>query len=213
MSSGGTELSQISNLSSASSTLTNKTPTNSTSQHTSENLLLSNGILSPGSNSLKSPVLKQPPKKAPRKNIPNICTCKCAPKDFEKSQLSPDELIHGTVKILDNVSDLESYRINSRLQYRNIRYPNESNKTSPTNSNQSQHDKCKCTCNGEVKSRADDKSPFDDIEDWSHMLIDLAQISPAAKLVHIDPFDAVPKISVVPPTPEGITSSMKYRYV
>lgn len=38
------------------------------------------------------------------------------------------------------------------------------------------------------------------------MLIGLAQINPTSALVNMDPFEAVPTISVVPPTPESLTS-------
>lgn len=38
------------------------------------------------------------------------------------------------------------------------------------------------------------------------MLIGLAQIHPTTALVQVDPFEALPTISVVPPTPEGIYS-------
>lgn len=44
----------------------------------------------------------------------------------------------------------------------------------------------------------------EDIDDWSLMLIGLAQLHPASKLVQMDPFESLPTISVVPPTPEGL---------
>lgn len=49
----------------------------------------------------------------------------------------------------------------------------------------------------------------DDVDDWSMMLIGLAQLQPATALVQMDPFKALPSIAVVPPTPtmtEGLFS-------
>ncbi len=40
------------------------------------------------------------------------------------------------------------------------------------------------------------------------MLIGLAQIHPTTALVQVDPFEALPTISVVPPTPEGVYSKL-----
>lgn len=40
-------------------------------------------------------------------------------------------------------------------------------------------------------------------------LIGLSQFHPIANLLHEDPFKAVPKISVVPPTPDGMTTTRK----
>lgn len=41
-------------------------------------------------------------------------------------------------------------------------------------------------------------------DDWSLMLIGLAQLHPAKALVQMDPFNTLPSIAVVPPTPDGI---------
>jgi hypothetical protein len=105
------------------------------------------------------------------------CNCKCTPKDFEKTTLSPDELIHERVKILSNIHQVNT----NRISLNNINH----------------------------------KDASDETEKDVMMLIGLAQINPAAKLVQgacatIFPtnipknlsFPAVPTISVVPPTPE-----------
>ncbi|XP_038107189.1 uncharacterized protein LOC6035972 isoform X4 [Culex quinquefasciatus] len=113
------------------------------------------------------------------------CHCKCTPKDFEKTTLSPDELLHERVKILKNVNEVnanttESSKVNG--------YP------SATELRTSRCD-------------ADPTTDNNNVEDWSLMLIGLAQIHPAAHLVHMDPFEAVPTIAVVPPTPDALNSN------
>lgn len=78
--------------------------------------------------------------------------------------------------------------------------------------NKLSHMNCRCKCDKRktetvptsttIPSSAGDLS--DDNDDWSLMLIGLAQLHPATSLVRMDPFDALPSISVVPPTPEGL---------
>ncbi|XP_053676262.1 uncharacterized protein LOC128726473 [Anopheles nili] len=136
------------------------------------------------------------------------CHCKCTPKDFEKSTLSPDELLHERVKILDNIceANAKNIAVNHKVANTNLMngYPpnskplfNECLKDEET----SDHER-----NTKLNNNEDD-----DVE-WSLMgLIGLAQINPAASFVHIDPFDALPTIAVVPPTPDalGNTSSIR----
>lgn len=144
------------------------------------------------------------------------CKCKCNPEDFKNVSAGSDELRKETCKILNNVSELNFS-------------PKLPNKLSST----TDHKNCKCSCgvnnnnfqsesilanknsngttivnntkntNGNVNINNDDDDD-DDIDDWSLMLIGLAQLHPAAKLVQMDPFESVPTISIVPPTPEGL---------
>lgn len=46
-------------------------------------------------------------------------------------------------------------------------------------------------------------------DDWNLMLIGLSQINPTATAAHTDPFEAVPSISVVPPTPDGAANATR----
>lgn len=124
------------------------------------------------------------------------CICNCDTKDFQICQQSSQELRKETCKLVDSVDELFS-----------LNRPN----SSPANftNNSVSHKNCHCKCdkrktvsitpttNGDVS---------DDNDDWSLMLIGLAQLHPATSLVRMDPFDALPSISVVPPTPEGMFS-------
>lgn len=119
------------------------------------------------------------------------CECKCTPKDFEGSTLSPDELKQETVKIIENFHEIKkpTTTLNGVLCT-----PQRVTGGAKTLND----DDCLC-------DRIDDMSS-QEADDWSLMLIGLAQINPAATLVSMDPFEAVPTISVVPPTPESHNS-------
>lgn len=123
-------------------------------------------------------------------NIP--CNCKCDPKDFQNGLRSSQELRKETCKLVNSVNDLHISKS-----------PNGLRKTG------SSHKNCKCSCDVKAESVMRAKPMLtngdsSDIDDWSLMLIGLAQIHPTTSLVHMDPFDALPTISVVPPTPEGL---------
>ncbi|XP_055595620.1 uncharacterized protein LOC129746143 isoform X2 [Uranotaenia lowii] len=112
------------------------------------------------------------------------CHCKCTPKDFEKTTISPDEVLHERVRILKNISEMNA---NTTMGNTNL---------------------VNGFSSGELRTSR--WEPLDDnsnIEDWSLMLIGLAQINPAASLVRLDPFEAVPTIAVVPPTPDALNNS------
>lgn len=115
------------------------------------------------------------------------CHCKCTPKDFEKTTISPDEVLHERVKILKNVNEVNANTGSPKLN---------GHQTTLHELRTSRCDSSKC-----------DSNDNNNIEDWSLMLIGLAQINPAASLVHMDPFEAVPTISVVPPTPDALNSN------
>ncbi|GAB0094975.1 hypothetical protein DMENIID0001_103010 [Sergentomyia squamirostris] len=112
-----------------------------------------------------------------------MCHCNCTPQDFHGTTISPDEVTQETCKILDGVHEIKK-----------VDQPNHINHTHP-------HGKCKCSCKDEEK-----KDPADD---WSLMLIGLSKINPTSTQMHIDPFEAVPSISVVPPTPDGVANSSR----
>lgn len=122
------------------------------------------------------------------------CTCSCDPKDFRSCQQSAQELRKETCKLVDSVDELFS-----------VNRPNPSPAVLTNHSNS--HKNCHCKC--DKRKPASVVTPTngdvsDDNDDWSLMLIGLAQLHPATSLVRMDPFDALPSISVVPPTPEGI---------
>lgn len=156
-----------------------------------------------------------------------MCNCQCRPKDFEKSTLSPDELLREKVKIISNQDDsstrrnyVDSNRHIERMQALRRRWFNNDNNNSIIESNSMKAPECGCnfetrnensttSMNG-VNQNEEKNSNQMDVDDWSLMLIGLAQINPTASLVHIDPFDIVPTISIVPPTPESAAGT-KYR--
>ncbi|XP_055538201.1 uncharacterized protein LOC129725873 isoform X1 [Wyeomyia smithii] len=122
------------------------------------------------------------------------CHCKCTPKDFEKTTLSPDELLHERVKILKNVNEINASPTLSNMSSGSPKV-NGCSAVKPLRTSRCDSFKCDEMMNNE------------NVEDWSLMLIGLAQINPAASLVHVDPFEAVPTISVVPPTPDALNSN------
>lgn len=142
-------------------------------------------------------------KETPTKTEPNrmngsaantLCKCKCTPNDFKSVASSSQELRKETCKILNNVTEL------------NLSPSAMSNTNTAEN-----HKNCKCSCVNTNNNMSQPKSTLfnnnsnnEDIDDWSLMLIGLAQIHPASKLVQMDPFESLPTISVVPPTPEGL---------
>lgn len=117
-------------------------------------------------------------------NCNTPCKCKCEPESFQNIVRTPQTIRKETCKIVNSVAEL---------------------KRSPIPSSNISHLNCRCVCNGktittpikETKISNDD----DDTDDWCSLLIGLSQFHPAANLVKMDPFEALPKISVVPPTP------------
>ncbi|XP_037900483.1 uncharacterized protein LOC119644786 isoform X4 [Glossina fuscipes] len=147
------------------------------------------------------------------------CNCPCRPADFANTTLSPDELEHETCKLLESPRKspvLTSNKQEDKLEelYENI------------------HKNCKCICGGEESDKTDPqeednvenhaiKADSDEEEDLSLMLIGLAQLTPAAKLLNMKTPTApmptptttsscyiengfVPTIAVVPPTPDSV---------
>uniref|UniRef100_A0A1A9VWN3 DH domain-containing protein n=1 Tax=Glossina austeni TaxID=7395 RepID=A0A1A9VWN3_GLOAU len=184
----------------------------------------------PSSQTPKSPSKPQTPKpvKSPSKLSHSSgspckqflpCNCPCRPADFANTTLSPDELEHETCKLLESPRKspvLTSNRQEDKLDelYENI------------------HKNCKCICGGEESEKIDPKeeenvdnhaikADSDEEEDLSLMLIGLAQLTPAAKLLNMKTPTAplptptttsscyiengfVPTIAVVPPTPDSV---------
>lgn len=125
-----------------------------------------------------------------------LCKCKCTAADFDKvSSRTPLELRKETCKIISNVHELQS------IQNGNWQHPS-------------------CFCAGDTlhqpireskisnlneKGYIESTHEISNVDDWSSKLIGLSQFRrvPAAVRDDCDPFKAVPKIAVVPPTPDG----------
>lgn len=184
---------ESSTISSASSTITGENRTDSS--HGQENSKL---ISSPSnsnksnSKSISSSTVDINSNKNPEYRIKNTtpCPCKCTPKDFERTIIGPDTCTHETVKIFDSITDAKKQTPTFK---------------SPSRMSQIVLNKMHETPKVEKEQNAN----TDEDEDWSLMLIGLAQINPAASLVKLDPFEVVPTISVVPPTPEGASSRLR----
>uniref|UniRef100_A0A182K2Z4 Uncharacterized protein n=1 Tax=Anopheles christyi TaxID=43041 RepID=A0A182K2Z4_9DIPT len=135
------------------------------------------------------------------------CHCKCTPKDFEKSTVSPDELLHERVKILESVCDTSSRNVSIQHVKQNTNKINGFSFNNPTLKEQQVEEHC----NRDVNKIENNNNENDDTA-WSLMgLIGLAQINPAASLVHLDPFEALPTIAVMPPTPDALGNAASIR--
>lgn len=53
-------------------------------------------------------------------SLGSLCNCECKPKDFEKTTLSPDELKHEIVKILNDVDEIKSNKSSDMPDLKNI---------------------------------------------------------------------------------------------
>lgn len=107
------------------------------------------------------------------------CKCNCSPDAYNRKTLSPDEIQRETCKILEQ----------SKIEKNNAR------------NNFYQLPKSKNVDISTIKTNKILLNEDTDENTWSMMLIGLAQINPTTSFMNIDPFDAVPSISVVPPTP------------
>lgn len=142
-----------------------------------------------GCGSEKDTKLNETDKRSSTSSHNKPCNCKCDPEDFKSTLRSSQELRKETCKIINSVAEL---------------------KLSPKSpkSVQPNHSNCKCSCDEEIEKRIAAGKFDKDADDWSLMLIGLAQIHPTTALVQVDPFEALPTISVVPPTPEGAFSKL-----
>lgn len=167
-------------------------------------------------------------------SLSSICNCECKPKDFEKTTLSPDEVKHEIVKILNDVEDIanksskdsSSKSSDSPYQhYNDIRARTMSSRYSFLNNNNhmsaTQNNHVNMIKETLIGSRDDDDVPVEtkqrkevmtngtngiseNDDDLSLMLIDLAQIKPVTS--------SLPTIAILPPTPDPIHSSLKQQY-
>lgn len=112
------------------------------------------------------------------------CKCRCTEHDFANIERQTQEVKRETCKLLNDVSELQAAK-NKSLRY----WP---------------HANCDCS-NGQIPIR---ESKICNMNEDTQ-LIGLSQFHPLTTLVHDDPFKAVPKISVVPPTPDGMGTTKK----
>lgn len=121
-----------------------------------------------------------------------LCKCKCTAADFQNIVRTPHEIRKEKCKLLNSVSELQAAQsvtrnwIHSSCQVKPIR----ESKIQNLNENEF------------IVST----SEISNVDDWSNKLIGLTQFRPVPNIAQEtqDPFKAVPKISVVPPTPDGL---------
>lgn len=119
--------------------------------------------------------------KVSKNKAKDLCSCKCTPKDFEGTTIAADVLKQERVKILNDISEIQTSSMKN-LSEENV--GSQSNRSS-----------------AEITSLDD--------ENWPLMSVSLSESLNTDKF---DPFDIVPTISIVPPTPEGIHKRLRYGY-
>lgn len=135
-----------------------------------------------------------------------LCKCKCTAADFENNIRTPHEVRKETCKILNSVTDIEKQH---------------SATATTTDAGIWKHANCYCgvdnvqtireskISNLNEKEYVESTSEISNVDDWSSKLIGSSQFRPVPIAMRDDgdPFKSVPKISVVPPTPDGNSTS------
>lgn len=124
-----------------------------------------------------------------------MCKCKCTAADFQNIIRTPHEVRKETCKILNSVSEIQH---NSNWKHANCYCSNEK-MTMALKIRESK------ISNLNEKEYIESTSEISNVDDWSSKLIGSSQFRPVpiAMQDECDPFTTVPKISVVPPTPDG----------
>lgn len=136
------------------------------------------------------PVNKPPTVKHRTKTFHTPCKCKCKDEDFKNVERTTYDLQKATCKLLNSVSEIE----NTKSVAMNVT-------------------KMECNCKSEseridqMNNNVVQKITRNSTEVWSSNEINASQLNPAINPISLDPFNEVPKIAVVPPTPDGILSS------
>lgn len=130
------------------------------------------------------------------------CNCKCTPDDFKNMSTNHQELKKETCKLVNSVAELNLTPSRKISVYSDDIHKNCHCSCTDKKLNDRSYCQQSKTPTGNVNVTTD--SATDEVDDWSLMLIGLAQIHPTTKLVQVDPFETLPTISVVPPTPEGL---------
>lgn len=120
------------------------------------------------------------------------CKCACKPQHFQNTKCQLQEVRKETCKLVNSVAELY--------------------KTTPTKPTLIDHNmnaaaSCNCVCDNKssrntIKETRIGNYDDDGSDDLCSLLIGLSQFHPAANLVNLDPFNSVPKIAIVPPTPD-----------
>ncbi|XP_055305800.1 uncharacterized protein LOC129570279 isoform X2 [Sitodiplosis mosellana] len=126
-----------------------------------------------------------------------LCKCKCTTADFQNTIRTPHEIRKETCKILNSVSEIHTIQRGGNWQHVNCNCDNVQTIRESKISNLNENEYIKST------------SEISNVDDWSSKLIGSSQFRaiPSVMRDENDPFKAVPKISVVPPTPDGITNA------
>lgn len=122
-----------------------------------------------------------------------LCKCKCTSADFQNVIRTSNEIRKEKCRILNSVAELQSIPRRPNWQHMNCNVqPIRESKIQNLNENEY------------IKST----SEISNVDDWSSKLIGSSHFRsvPNATREENDPFKAVPRISVVPPTPDGISS-------
>lgn len=126
-----------------------------------------------------------------------LCKCKCTTADFQNTIRTPHEIRKETCKILNSVSEIQTISRGGNWQHANCNCDNVQTIRESKISNLNENSYIKST------------SEISNVDDWSSKLIGSSQFRaiPSVMRDENDPFKAVPKISVVPPTPDGISNA------
>lgn len=124
-----------------------------------------------------------------------MCKCKCTVADFQNTIRTTHEVRKETCKLSNSVSEKKR---NSNWKHANCYCTNEK----ITMSLKIRESKIS---NLNEKEYIESTSEISNVDDWSSKLIGSSQFRPVPSAMQdeCDPFRAVPRISVVPPTPDG----------
>lgn len=124
-----------------------------------------------------------------------MCKCKCTAADFPNTIRTPHEVRIETCKILNSVSEIQQH---SNCKHTNY-YCSNGKITMALKIRESK------ISNLNENEYIQSTSEISNVDDWSSKLIGSSQFRPVPSAMQdeCDPFKAVPKISVVPPTPDA----------
>lgn len=130
-----------------------------------------------------------------------LCKCKCTTADFEKTVRTSHEIRKETCKILNSVSEIQMVSRCGNWQHTNCHCDSVQTIRESKISNLNENKYIKST------------SEISNVDDWSSKLIGSSQFRAVPNVMRDenDPFKAVPRISVVPPTPDGVTCATARR--
>lgn len=117
------------------------------------------------------------------------CKCKCKDEDFKNVERTTYDLEKATCKLLNSVSEIESMK-----------------SVAMANTKTECHCKSEVEQNDHTNNNVVQKISRNITEVWSSRETDTSQLNSAINPISLDPFNEVPKIAVVPPTPDGILS-------